>query len=331
MTDDPQPVSDPRTLGVFTVVRREGRPLPVILHERDGHTLFVRELDPGEVLKPIRFHPGVDRVVLMKPIAATRLCLGPEEGADDALTHDTRVVPDGQEGSTVYMRTLRFGEADDGRRVHRKPGQRVAFRPGSLAIELDALDEHFASYAEGYAPLTNTVWTWLSLARQERDASSVRYVLAAARRLDAAAITWSRVTDLFAALEAMPEGSVGPRTRATAFELIALVELAIIALCRVVDMVGRAERVGASVPIPAVVVRLSPDLKAIRDAFEHIDERATGKVRGEPHPQATSAFDQTRLLTQQVITYADLEVHAGDVGELLTSCRQFFKDVVRPA
>lgn len=139
------------------------------------------------------------------------------------------------------------------------------------------------------------------------------------------------MTDLFAALEPMPEGSVGPRTRATAFELIALVELAIIALCRVVDMVGRAERVGASVPIPAVVVRLSPDLKAIRDAFEHIDERATGKVRGEPHPQATSAFDQTRLLTQQVITYADLEVHAGDVGELLTSCRQFFKDVVRPA
>lgn len=332
MTDSIRPMEDSRGPAVFTALKVNGRPLPVVLHERDGRRLFVRELDPGETLQPIRFDPAVDTIVPMKTVSATRLCFGPEEGGDDAMTHDMRVVPDGREGSTVYMRTLRHGESDDGRRVHLKPGERPAFRAGSLKIELDALDAHFTSDIEGFAPLANTVWTWLKLAGQKWDVPRVRYVLAAARRLDAAAATWSRVTDLFSSLEAAPEASLSPQTRALVFELIAGVELAVIALRRVVAMVECASsEVGADTPVPDVVERLSPHLTEIRNAFEHIDERASDRVRRKPDPVAASVFEQRRLLTERVIVYADHEIGADDVTELLASCRQFLKDVVRSA
>jgi hypothetical protein len=317
---------------VFTALKVDGRPLPVLLHERDGDAVFVRELDPGERLSPIRVRPGVDRVVLMTSISATRLCFGPTEGADDALTHPIRVVPDGRDGSAVFMRTLRFGEADDGRRVHLKPGESPVFRAGSLTIELDALDAEFARDADGYQPLSNTIWTWFMIAGREREAVHTRHVMAAARRLDAAAEAWSRVEGLFRALDEIGSESFGPNTRALVFQLLAGVELVVIALWRVVHMVEKTcSQRDVAPPLPAEVARLAPAVKEVRDAFEHIDERAAGEVRQRAHPDALSVFDQSRLLTEGVIAYGNHEISAGEVVGLLGECRQFFKDVTRLA
>jgi hypothetical protein len=138
------------------------------------------------------------------------------------------------------------------------------------------------------------------------------------------------VTDLFSSLQAVPKASTGPRTRAIVFELVSGVELTVIALRRVVQMVECASsKVGVGTPVPNVVVRLSPHLTAVRDAFEHIDERALGEVRGKPHPDATSVFNQQRLVSDRAIVYGTHEITADEVAELLSACRQFLKDVVK--
>jgi hypothetical protein len=266
----------------------------------------------------------------MQAVAATALHFGPEAGADDALTHPIRVVPDGREGSAVFMRTLRFGEPDDGRRVHLKPGETAVFRAGSVTIELDALDAEFIRHGDGYQSLSNTIWTWFMIGGRERDAARVRHMLAAARRLDAAAAAWSRVEERYAALAGIGPTSSGPKTRSLVFELLAEVELAVIALRRVISMVEQASGwIDVGVPVPNAVARLAPAVKGIRDAFEHIDERAVGEVRGRQDPHALSVFDQSRLLAEHVIAYADHAISADDVVELLSECRQFFKDVAR--
>ena len=304
-------------------------PVPVVLDGRDGHTLFVRELDPGDELQPFEFDPTTEAIVLMTAIGATFLCATPQVGADDALTPPIRVVPDGRDGPNVYMRTLRHGEADDGRRVHVRPGEIPVFRAGSLVIELDALDEHFTLGLEGYAPLANTVWTWLTITGKGRNQARDLYVLAAARRLDGAAVAWTRSKELLRSIETVAEGSFNPQVRATVVELLACVELAIIALQRVVRMVEQAlEDVGADTPVPEIVTRLGPHLTAIRDAFEHIDERALGTVRRARRPEATSVFDQHRLLSEGAIVYGKHRIAADEITELLASCRQFLKDVV---
>ena len=316
---------------MITTIVIAGRPDPVhvALDGRQGHKLFVRELDSGEGLQPFDFDPAVDEMVVMTPIAATFLCASRDVGADDALTHPIRVVPDGRDETHVYMRTLRHGEADDGRRVHVRPGQSPVFRAGSMVIELEALDEHFTRGLEGHAPLTNTVWTWLTITGRDHGQSRNLYVMAAARRLDGASVVWARSTELRSSAETAKEGSFNPKLRAILFELIACVELAIIALQRVVRMVERAlEDVEIKTPVPVVVTQLSPHITAIRDAFEHIDERALGEVRKAPSPEATSIFDQRRLLAEGTIVYGEHRITGGQMAELIASCRQFLKDAV---
>lgn len=315
----------------FDSVGVEGRDglVPVLLHSRDGSTLFVRELDPGETAVPIEARHGVDQVVLMTPIHSTMVCQSAVVGADDSLTGPLRVVFDEQEGDTVYVRTLKRGEVDDGRRVHLKPGQRLGFRANSCSIDLDELDERFSAGIEGYAPLANTVWTWLNIGNPgERDEGTSRYLIAAARRLDAAAGTWERVTSELPSVEELTATSSNPATRARVFRLVADVEVAVIALGRVVDMVERANKqISTTVPVPEIVTKCSRDLKQIRDAFEHIDERALGRVKRQEHPSATSIFIQHRLLDDHVIAYAAHEVSFEEVSEILTSCRRFLLDV----
>ncbi|MBE0418090.1 MAG: hypothetical protein IBX63_10030 [Coriobacteriia bacterium] len=307
---------------------REGL-IPVLLHSREGNTLFVRELDPGETAVPIEASHGVDRIVLMTSIHSTAVFQSAEVGADDSLTGWLRVVFDGQEGDTVYARTLRRGEVDDGSRVHLKPGQRLGFMAGSCSIDLEDLDERFSSGIEEYPPLANTVWTWLSIGNPgERDEGTSRYLIAAARRLDAAAGAWERVTSELPSVEELAARSSNPTTRARIFRLVADVEIAVIALRRVVDMVERAQdQIAAAQPVPDVVARHSGDLKEIRDAFEHIDERALGRVRKRQHPSATSIFEQHRLLDDHVIAYSGHEVSFEEVFEILKACRRFLLDV----
>ena len=73
-----------------------------------------------------------------------------------------RVVPTAQEGNTVFGRSFNYGESDDGRGIERRLGGRVLFPPGSLKITIDDVDRRNTPGLDGYAPLANTIWTWLT-------------------------------------------------------------------------------------------------------------------------------------------------------------------------
>lgn len=304
----------------------EGGPeaIPVALHRREGATLYVRPLEPGESAAPISYDPLLDSVVLM--IAVMYGAPGASDDAGGQTTPPIRVVYDGEDGDVVFVRTLRVGEADTARPVYVKPGQRIDLKPNAFIVHLDVLDSQLVADSVGYAPLTHTVWSWLSLGMRDKSGRELLYVLAAARRLDAAAAAWTRVKDGLEVIRTWPTDTANPAVRARSFALVADLELAMIALRRVIAMVMNAEGcVGIRAAIPAVISVNSRHVKAIRDSFEHIDERALGSVRGASSPDAASIFRQGRLASEGVVSYGSHELSIETVDDLLSESRSFIK------
>jgi hypothetical protein len=307
-------------------LRGETEPIRVLPEGREGSKIFVRRLgtletDSGETLT---FVPGEEELVLTQRIEAIGLCETAEVGRRDDLLTWLRIVPDGREGSTVYGRTLRYGEHDTGEAVHLRPGDAFSLRPDALMLELEAIDEQVAvSFDDGYRTITNTVWTWLAIGpdRSEEDA---RFLLAAARRLDACyrmiSIVRVKLGELEDTQDAIPQ-------RNLVYEIIGLVEMAVIAMNRALNM---ASQIGAHltlcVPLPTLIAEKLPALKEIRNAYEHIEDRARGLVRGKPHPDALSIFNFERLFREQVVVYSSNELNLqGEATDLLVSARRYLK------
>ena len=85
-----------------------------------------------------------------------------------------------------------------------------------------------------------------------------------------------------------------------------------------------------------VTTSVHPDLlnvegsaTAIRDAFEHIDERALGIARRETSTDALSIFNQGDLVSDRVIRYAGHSLSLPlDVLPNLVKARQFLYDAI---
>jgi hypothetical protein len=74
------------------------------------------------------------------------------------------------------------------------------------------------------------------------------------------------------------------------------------------------------------VVEKLPKLKAIRDAYEHIEDRALGLVRGKAHPDALSVFEFERLFRDHVVAYAGYALHLdAEVTQLFVEVREYLK------
>jgi hypothetical protein len=205
----------------------------------------------------------------------------------------------------------------------RKSGQ-ITLEEGSLVVELDHIDDQAQPTSSGHVPLTSVLWTWLSIGT-DHDEARTRFLLAAARRLDTANLLLIEVQERTDRLN--QDGLAGPATRRNLFELVGCVEQAVISLGRAVDMVLKArDQIGRDVPIPQVLTDAAEAVKDIRDAYEHIDERAAGNVWRRPHPDALTIFDWRRLLTEDVIVYGNHELElAEQVPALIAAMRQFFK------
>ena len=65
------------------------------------------------------------------------------------------------------------------------------------------------------------------------------------------------------------------------------------------------------------------------DAYEPIEDRALGLVKGKPHPNALSVFNFERLFQEGVATYGNhkLEFHSEAI-QLLIDAREYLKMVV---
>jgi hypothetical protein len=118
--------------------------------------------------------------------------------------------------------------------------------------------------------------------------------------------------------------------RQTMFALVSRAELAIVALARVLDMVIKAQKLlGTKVPVPSVITRKHPSVVAIRNAYEHIEDRALGHVHAKPHADALTIFEQADLVASACINYGahTLELD-NDVTRLIAEARAFFKSTV---
>jgi hypothetical protein len=89
--------------------------------------------------------------------------------------------------------------------------------------------------------------------------------------------------------------------------------------------VGRLTRAPVTIPAPFVEIRRA--LIEIRNAYEHIDDRARGRIRERPHPDALSIFDWTALFQEGVIRYGAHQLSLDQCFELLSEARAFLKQV----
>ena len=83
--------------------------------------------------------------------------------------------------------------------------------------------------------------------------------------------------------------------------------------------------------IPDSLKTLEPVVKEMRDAFEHIDERAQGKInqRGQMDAEALTIFDQPHFIESSVLHYRGNDLHfEDDVLEALLSCRELVLKVI---
>jgi len=318
------------------VPQGEDKPVPVVFDGRAGNKVFVRRLDPGDP-KPSRIpvHPG-DEVILMTAISHAALAMTDEVGRRDDLLTSMRVIPVERQGNHIFGRVLGFEEEDDGRRVHLRPGDSLTLS-GKAIAQLELVDSHSRPDETGYAPLADTVWTWLRIARFT-DEGQARYLVAAARRLDSAERAFRRVATSRQELEKLlEEDALGPKIRVATATLIGEVETAVIAFGRAVDMVAAIPknlRTGREVPSSLIQARHT--VKEIRDAYEHIDERAFGRKRQRGDTRALTIFDYEKLFEENRITYGQHSLGLdSQVPNLLMAAREYLKkatgDVTAPS
>lgn len=260
---DASPAREPAYWLGDVTLKGADAPVAVVLDGREGNQVFVRQADPVDGEPPRIPIYNDEQIVVMTAISAVSLNQAEEVGRVDDLVTWARVVPVRREDNIVFARTLTHGEPDEGDRVHLRPGDQLSFEQGAIVIELDAIDEkEKAGVAEGeYVPITPVLWTWMSVG-SGRDQGKVRYLLAAARRLDAANVLLADVERR--RQELMREDLAGPVIRRELFGLIAAVELAVVALGRVCDMIYRAG------PLLGSTVRVPPNVAAKRAAVNAI-------------------------------------------------------------
>ena len=254
------------------------------------------------------------------PIKYISINLGPIVGEGDFLA-GIRVVPAGRNGNKVYGRTLNQGEPDTDEGILVEAGEALEFPAGSISVTMAHVDQYSKPEASGYAPVANTVWSWLAIPPDENDQTFVNYLLAAARRLDAAHAHCSRALRFLAG----PPNEKGFRAREATFDALGEAESMCIALSRAIRMIDQSQdTISAPATVPQEISAIKNAVLAIRNAFEHIDERAIGRARRENSIDAMSVFDQSDFFTTGVLRYAGYSLNIrGEVIPALIAGRQF--------
>ena len=276
-------------LVAFKLNKSTEPPERAMLSSREGNRVYVRAVDPCDPQPPgIRASPGDQGRVLKNELAElyVRKVAPANDPLDDGvplfdgdevavmehishITHHTtmegsegflfylRVVPVREVPGTIFMRTLRYGEHDDGRRGHRRPEDAVVFENGEPRVHIDHVDEFEGKGVTGYVPLAPVLFTWMSLAAQHHSEDKQRYLLAAARRLDRAQTLFERVDEMRREILDSPPETGAPAVRRAAFELIGMAELATVSLGRAVDMCIQAgDHIGTTVPVKDDITNL---------------------------------------------------------------------------
>jgi len=150
--------------------------------------------------------------------------------------------------------------------------------------------------------------------------------LAAARRLDATHVFWS------ATMDALEESATleGIERRATLFRALAMAEVTVISLSRAVAILYRLdERFAMGLPIPDEIHSFRDTLRRLRNALEHIDDRAMGEARDGTANRAMTIFFQPLFVDKGVLTYAgEGVVFTTGVPAALGHCRKVIMSAI---
>ena len=237
-----------------------------------------------------------------------------------------RIVPVKREGNVVYARTLRRGEKDTGETIHLEPGEQLSFLPGAIEIDLRDIDEYYNPKGlGGYRPVANTVWTWHRFATEQL--GFFLFFFSLARRTDAAHALWASAIQ--ARDKARKDGGIPQRQGH--FKALAAAEMAIIALGRCYRMVcDLIKKYCPGLQVPDSVTKTLEAVQEMRNAFEHIDERAEGKVgRGKSHLDALTIFNQPDFVESSILRYKNYELNfESDVIAALVDCRELIMDAI---
>ena len=317
---------------VLTHLEHDGGQVRVVLDGRAGRILWVRPLDADEPesSEPITVQPG-DGVVPFTPLHSMSINTSPTVGDTTGFMLAIPLVEVRRDDAQrqIWIRTRRIGEPEPTSRVRAPWGYTVKLDAGALVVEIEWIDRMFPPDEDGYAPLTNTIWTWMNIGPAPDSDTLTRYLLAAARRLDAAHRQFQRVRER---LDDFDPSAPGPHARLAVFEIVGDIETAVVALSRAIDM---AAKLGTLVPIstslPASVATEAVLLTELRNAYEHIEDRAQGQVRSKPDPQALTIFDWSSLFQDGAITYAGYSLRLSDVPGLILDTRTFLKNAAAAA
>ena len=119
--------------------------------------------------------------------------------------------------------------------------------------------------------------------------------------------------------------------RQGALNALATAEMAVIALHRCFKMVyGLVEKFSPGLQVPASVDKIRAPVMEIRHAFEHIDERAQGKINQQKtHPDALTIFNQPDFMNSSVLQYKTLTLNLEtEVIAALLDCREFIMNAI---
>ena len=242
------------------------------------------------------------------------------------LLYTGRLVPAGREGNKVFARSLRPEEEDTGEVVNVGPGEQLIIRPGDLVIDSSDIDAQSRPGLGGYAPVANTVWTWFSIVNAQ--VGFFLYLFAVARRLDAAHALWEL------AIQQREKAKTEPALirRQGFFMSLSEAEVAIIALHRALNMLLRFNSVfPTGLEVPDHLLKLERVIRDMRHAFEHIDERAQGKVNraGQMDAEALIIFDQPDFIDTSMLHFRgeDLDFY-DDVLAALLACRELVMQIM---
>jgi hypothetical protein len=306
---------------------RDGEKIRVVLEERIGNQLWVRPLDDGEMepAEPIRVETN-DIVVPFDALHSVGVNTSPIEGDASGFMTSIPIVEVRRDDveCEIWLRSLKPGEPDPPERVRAPWRYKRTFDRNSIVLDIERIDKMFPAEEDGYVPLANTTWTWMNLQQAPGMETLARYLLAAARRLDVARRCFKRVREQ---MDHLSSATGGPQIRAGLFEIVGQIEITVVALSRAIDM---AVELNAVVPVtllvPPSVLGARETLKDLRNAYEHVEDRAKGQVRNVPHPHALTIFNWTSLLREDAITYGDRRLKLSDIPGLLLDTRGYLRD-----
>ncbi|MCY3897433.1 MAG: hypothetical protein OXF86_02620 [Caldilineaceae bacterium] len=249
-----------------------------------------------------------------------------EEQRQGDFLFGARIVPVGREGNKVFVRTLRHGEEDASETVRLRLGDRILFRAGDLIIDSRQIDAMSPKGPGGYAPVANTVWTWYRIASERAD--FLFFFFALARRLDAAHALWALAIE--ERDQANEEGGIPQRSGF--LKTLATAEMAIVALNRAFNMANTlTKEYCPDLELPATVQKIQGTVSEMRNAFEHIGDRAQGKVNRTKisYKDAWSIFNQPDFIEKSTLRYQEHSLQFDrDVIDALLDCRELIMQAI---